>query len=74
MRIIKCHIENFGKLSKQEFNFVDGLNKITEDNLIDITRSIEVLDSVPFQLQKTNKKFQYGVMGNGKRSKEYEDS
>ena len=28
------------------------------DNLIDITRSIEVLDSVPFQLQKTNKKFQ----------------
>lgn len=44
------------------------------DNLIDITRSIEVLDSVPFQLQKTNKKFQYGLIKTGGRSKEYEKS
>lgn len=42
------------------------------DNLIDITRSIEVLDSVPFQLQKTNKKFQYGLIKTGGRSKDYE--
>lgn len=42
------------------------------DNLIDITRSIEVLDSVPFQLQKSNKKFQYGLIKTGGRSKDYE--
>ena len=42
------------------------------DNLIDITRSIEVLDSIPFQLEKTNKKFQYGLIKTGGRSKEYE--
>ena len=42
------------------------------DNLIDITRSIEVLDSIPFQLQKPNKKFQYGLIKTGGRSKEYE--
>lgn len=42
------------------------------DNLIDITRSIEVIDSVPFQLLKPNKKFQYGLIKTGGRSKEYE--
>ncbi len=47
-----------------------ALNK----NLIDIPRGIEVLDSLPDQLQKENKKFQYGVMGQGKRAKEYESS
>lgn len=46
----------------------------TLDNLIDITRSIEVLDSVPFQLQKPNKKFQYGLIKTGGRSKDYEKS
>ena len=45
-----------------------ALNK----NLIDIPRGIEVLDSIPEQLQKENKKFQYGLMGTGKRAKEYE--
>lgn len=44
------------------------------DNLIDITRSIEVIDSVPFQLQKSNKKFQYGLIKTGGRSKDYEKS
>ena len=42
------------------------------ENLIDITRGIEVMDSIPEQLNKSNKKFQYGVMGAGKRAKEYE--
>lgn len=40
--------------------------------LIDIPRGIEVLDSLPEQLKKENKKFQYGVIGSGKRAKEYE--
>ncbi len=45
-----------------------SLNKI----LIDIPRGIEVLDSIPNQLKKDNKKFQYGCMGTGKRAKEYD--
>jgi len=45
-----------------------ALNKV----LIDIPRGMEVLDSVPEQLLKENKKFQYGHMGAGKRAKEYE--
>lgn len=43
-----------------------------QDNLIDITRSNEVFDSVPKQLEKANKKFQYGLIKDGGRSKEYE--
>ena len=47
-----------------------ALNK----TLIDIPRGIEVLDSIPEQLRKDNKKFQYGLMGPGKRAKEYEST
>ncbi len=43
-------------------------------NLIDIPRAIEVFKSIPYQLQKENKKFQYGLMGYGRRAKEYETS
>ena len=41
-------------------------------SLIDIPRGLEVIDSLPEQLKKENKKFQYGLMGTGKRAKEYE--
>ena len=44
----------------------------TQQNLIDIVRSQEVYDSIPLQLQKSNKKFQYGLIKEGGRSKEYE--
>lgn len=43
-------------------------------NLIDIPRNIEVMYSASYQLLKDNKKFQYGLIGQGKRSKEYEAS
>ena len=43
-------------------------------NLIDISRGIEVIDSIPEQLKNENKKFQYGLIGTGKRAKEYEKS
>ena len=43
-------------------------------NLIDIPRGIEVLSSLPEQLRKGNKKFQYGLIGHGHRAKEYESS
>lgn len=45
-----------------------GINK----NLIDIPRAIEVFKSIPYQLKKENKKFQYGLMGFGRRAKEYD--
>ena len=45
-----------------------------QDNLIDITRSKEVYDSIPYQLLKANKKFQYGLIKDGGRSKEYENA
>ena len=46
-----------------------GLN-----NLIDIKRSQEVYDNISIQLLKDNKKFQYGNIKSGGRSKEYEKS
>ena len=42
--------------------------------LIDISRSMEVLRSIPEQLKKDNKKFQYGMLGRGRRAQEYEGS
>ena len=32
MKLIRCHIENFGKLSGYDYDFTDGLNTIKEDN------------------------------------------
>jgi hypothetical protein len=46
----------------------------TLDTLIDITRGLEVYDSIPYQLQKPNRKFQYGLIKSGSRSKDYEKS
>ena len=43
-------------------------------NLIDISRGLEVINSLPEQLKKDNKKFQYGLIGQGKRAKEYEST
>ena len=43
-------------------------------NLVDITRANDVLNNVPYQLLKPNRKFQYGYMRTGGRSKEYENA
>ena len=32
MKLLKCHIENFGKLSNYDYDFHDGFNTIKEDN------------------------------------------
>ena len=56
---------------KQKIIDVYKKEAITNKNLIDIPRSIEVIDSIPKQLKKDNKKFQYGIIGSGKRAKEY---
>ncbi|MEG0994415.1 MAG: DUF4143 domain-containing protein [Bacilli bacterium] len=46
---------------------------ISIHNLIDIVRSVEVLNSIPYQLIRSSKKFQYGLIAPGKRSKDYEN-
>lgn len=44
------------------------------NNLIDITRANDVLNILPYQLLKQNRKFQYGLMRTGGRSKDYESA
>ena len=53
---------------------IDVYKKETINNkvLINIPRSVEVIDSIPEQLKKKNKKFQYGTIKLGTRKKEYE--
>ena len=55
---------------------IDLLKKETLEvkTLIDIQRSNDVLNSLPYQLLKENKKFQYGNIKKGSRSKDYEAS
>lgn len=70
-------------LRGEDFNQIDAIKQKIVDiykkeialnkNLIDIPRGMEVYNSIPKQLQKENKKFQYGLMGAGKRAKEYEN-
>ena len=42
------------------------------NNLIDIARCNDVLNILPYQFLKPNRKFQYGLMRTGGRSKDYE--
>ncbi len=55
---------------------IDSYNKemSLQENLIDIIRSNEVYNSISEQLLKSNKKFQYGLIKDGGRSKEYENA
>ena len=65
--------EEIDAIKQKILNIYKGeisLNKV----LIDIPRGLEVIDSIPEQLKKDNKKFQYGLMGTGKRAKEYEST
>ena len=59
---------------KQKIIDVNKKSIALNKTLIDIPRGLEVIDSIPEQLKKENKKFQYGLMGTGKRAKEYESA
>ena len=59
---------------KQKIIDVIKKEMILARNLIDIPRSNEVYDSIACQLMKDNKKFQYGNIKKGSRSKDYESS
>ena len=45
-----------------------------DNNNINFLRSNEIINSMPFQLTKDNRKFQYGQIKKGGRSKDYEGS
>ena len=75
---IECVVENKNKLYLHSVydKIIDIYRKesIMQDSLIDITRSFEIYESIGKQLSKDNKKFQYGLIKDGGRSKEYENS
>ena len=70
--------------TKKHYGYLDSIKErvfdinkselLNSKNLIDIERGIEVMESIPKQLEKENKKFQYGVLGYGRRAKEFENS
>ncbi len=66
--------ESILKLNVAQAHILDTYKEslLSMTNLIDITRAEEVLDIIPYQLLKSNKKFRYGLMKSGGRSKDYE--
>ena len=70
--------------TKKHYGYLDSIKErvfdinkselLNSKNLIDIERGIEVMESIPKQLEKDNKKFQYGILGYGRRAKEFENS
>lgn len=55
MKLIRCYIENFGKLSKYKYEFNDGLNIIKEDNGFGKTTFATFIKAMFYGLEKTNK-------------------
>ena len=53
MRLIKCHAENFGKLSSFEYDFSKGLNVIKEPNGWGKTTFANFLKAMFYGLEKT---------------------
>ena len=68
---IKGKSENYMDARKQKILDTYKKELANNKNLIDIERSLAVLNSIPNQLKKDNKKFQYGLLGFGRRAKEY---
>lgn len=64
------------KLDSIKQKILDTYKKeiILNKNLIDVQRSQEIINSIPYQLKKDNKKFQYGIIGKGRRAKEFESA
>ena len=69
----KCHYGYLDSIKERVFD-INKSELLNSKNLIDIERGIEVMESIPKQLEKDNKKFQYGVLGYGRRAKEFENS
>ncbi len=56
MKLIKCHVENFGKLEKFDFNFQDGINTIKEENGWGKTTLAAFIKAMFFGLPSTTKR------------------
>ena len=69
----KCHYGYLDSIKERVFD-INKSELLNSKNLMDIERGIEVMESIPKQLEKENKKFQYGVLGYGRRAKEFENS
>ena len=69
----KCHYGYLDSIKERVFD-INKSELLNSKNLIDIERGIEVMESIPKQLEKENKKFQYGILGYGRRAKEFENS
>ena len=74
--VVQAHLngESDLKLKMIQEKILDCYKKelLEIENTIDIVRANEVLNIVPYQLLKPNRKFQYGLMRTGGRSKDYE--
>ena len=68
--------EDYYKIETIKYKILDIIKRETIDanTLIDIQRSNDVINSLASQLEKDNKKFQYGNIKKGSRSKDYETS
>ena len=62
------------KLESIKYKIIDIIKgeTINSNSLIDIQRGCDVINSLASQLEKENKKFQYGSIKKGSRSKDYE--
>lgn len=62
------------KLRMRQGKILDTYKKefLGISNYIDVSRANDVLNILPYQLMKPNRKFQYGLMRNGGRSKDYD--
>ena len=58
MQIIKCYIENFGKLSDFSYEFKDGLNIINENNGFGKTTFASFIKAMFYGLENTSKRTQ----------------
>lgn len=56
MKLLKCHIENFGKLSDFNYEFTDGLNVINEKNGFGKTTFASFIKAMFYGLESTAKR------------------
>ena len=59
MRLIKCHIENFGKLQNFDYEFGEGLNTIKQINGFGKTTFAHFIKAMLYGLPSTTKKIFY---------------
>lgn len=76
--VVNAYLNNYSfyqieAIKNKILNIYYGDIALSCDNT-DFNKSIEVFNSMPNQLMKENRKFQYGLIKKGGRSKEYENS